>query len=232
LNSSRLTTVAAGVVAVATLVAVALYFTVRRLPDHSAVFVLALTLLPSVPLLILDLAVRGLHSYGGPLGLSTQGRYILPALVGIDLAVARLLEDARTRRSARASVTAFRRAIPCVVVWAGLVSCVLAWRADLWWHNPGAPRWAAELVNAGRQPLVVADFHAIRRVASLSYQVGDHVRFLLVSPPDVGFPSGFSDIYIIPSREMERAALAAGCNPRPIRSGEDLWRVEPNCVPR
>lgn len=211
------------------LVAVAIAHLSRRLPEARSVFILALVLVPTIPLMMLDVAVGGVHSSGGPIGVSTQGRYMLPALIGLQFAVGALLDALRTAQTSTAFRYAVRASVIGAVILSGVVGCVEAWRAPLWWQNPSASREAVAVLNASGTPLVVADVEQVRRLSSLSYGVGPNVRFLVLARTEpLQVPVGFSQVYLLPSPAMAGALRSQGCRFDRVRPvGDELWRIGP-----
>jgi hypothetical protein len=104
-----------------------------------------------VPLLLRDLLVRGNFVY--------QGRYFLPLLLGVQLAVAALFGRVIFSRHS-SSVGRTSWAVLLVVILAGgVLSCAVASQATTWWNKDyeRAPAVAA-LINATQRPLVISDY--------------------------------------------------------------------------
>jgi uncharacterized membrane protein len=128
----------------------ALIALVRRRPFAIWGFVVVGLCLPLTVLLFEDLFVRGHFVY--------QARYFIPALFGIQLAVADLFcagfaSSRATARGAWATVFGF-------ILAGEVLSCAISSRADTWWNKAyERSHSVAAIVNAADRPVVVGDYY-------------------------------------------------------------------------
>jgi uncharacterized membrane protein len=177
--------------------AFALVALVRRRPFSVWGFVVVGLCLPMTVLLLEDLFVRGHFVY--------QARYFIPALLGIQLAVADLF--------------AARMLVPRPAgrpVWVGLfglilagevISCAISARADTWWNKAyeRSPAVAA-IVNASPHPVVTGDYYS-PSILALGFYLDPDVQLRIVArctqctvappPAPPADLAGFGSVFVI-----------------------------------
>lgn len=145
---------------------------------------------------------------------SSQTRYFVPLLLGVQLAVAYLLTTQLLRSStARQWIW---RGITGIVIMAGVVSCVVSVQADAWWTkvvsyiNPEVAR----IVNQADDPLVITikGDVTLGNIISLSYLVDSDVKFQLLDQPTVPMiPDTVGDRFLyFPTQAWIEELIATG----------------------
>jgi uncharacterized membrane protein len=187
---------------------------------------------------VLPLAMHDLLRGGGRL--SSSARYLTPAYIGVQLAVAHMLAAKLGEIEAPRKV-GFFTAVSMLVFGAGVLSGIVHSRAEMWWNKGSA--WlkndppSAMIINQSKQPLVISDMWLIR-LMPLAHRLAPHVR-LQVEPscymscynvPPEARPfhipqvaSGFEDVFVFnPSTQLANAlqkeySLVSVC--------DGLWRL-------
>lgn len=162
--------------------------------------ILLLTAVPAIALILPDLLLGGQRS--------SQTRYFIPSLLGVQIAVADLLSRKITYSSA------YQRkiwsGILAILIGLGIVSCGLIIRADTWWSKgvSYANVAVAKAINLSPQPLVIADVGqtTLGNLLSLSYLLDPKVRlqlFIQLKPSQIS--TQFSDIFLFyPSESFQK----------------------------
>ena len=190
------------------LVIYAFYVLCRQTPARIWVFVLTLTGSVAVPLMLADLILGGQRS--------TASRYLMPAYLGMQLAVAyllatKLLSGDRVKRS-------MWQGIAAIVFAVGVAACVINTQSETVWTkvvNYNMPT-VARIINASPQPLVVSHSGNINfgSIFSLSYLVNPNTQFQLAdgsqnqeseNPPQI--PEGYSDVFLLNPSDQFRQQL-------------------------
>lgn len=190
------------------LVIYAFYVLYRQTSARIWVFVFSLTGSVAVPLMLADLILGGQRS--------VSSRYLMPAYLGVQLAVAyllatKLLSGDRVRRS-------MWQGIAAIVFAVGVAACVINAQSETAWTkgiNYNMPT-VARIINASPQPLVVSHSGNINfgSIFSLSYLVNPNTQFQLVDGshnqetenlPQI--PPGFSDVFLLNPSDPFRQQL-------------------------
>jgi uncharacterized membrane protein len=192
------------------------YHTLMKSPRKSS-WLLALTLgFNFIPLMIPDLLSGGQRSAGA--------RYVLPALIVLQLCVVFFIADIMKRKNF--SMWLGNGVILTLLAGTCLFGYVYL-NTDTWWnrycslHNPVAAR----LINAGERPLVIADTTPTNPgdVMSLSYLVKPETPFLTLQ---VGAaldpPKGYSIFLFNPSWELQQLQQVYPLSPVP-ETASRLW---------
>jgi uncharacterized membrane protein len=171
-------------VALLLLVGYAFYSLCRRTPRLVWLLIVTLTAVPALALMLPDVVSGGLRS--------TFPRYLLPALLGMQLAVIYLLAAKLAFSSTQqpASVHKNRlkvshtqwlwRGITVTILSAGIFSCAVSASAETWWiktlskENPAVAR----VINQAAKPLVISDADTAD-LLSLSHLLNSNVALLI-----------------------------------------------------
>lgn len=157
------------------LIGVAFYTLCRRTPRSVWSLVVLLTGVLALTLMIPDLVLGGLRS--------TFPRYLIPSLLGIQIAVTYLLAFKLTHSvnsSERTGAATCWRWITGAVLTAGIVSCLVLLQEPVWWvktlnkENPSV----AEIINQADRPLVLSDAET-GDLLSLSYLLDEDTDLLI-----------------------------------------------------
>jgi len=194
-----------------------------RAPKTARLFLCVLFLAFSAAVLLPDLVQGGRRSL--------HPRYVLPALLALELAVAYVFAAGWDATSERGRAAA--RFGLLLVLGTGLWSGWLILQADTWWNKvfSAENRDVAALVNAAQRPLVVVSESPVGlgEVISLSY--GLDARVILRGEPrggDLPAVDGFSDVFLLTPSERLRAALEGSYDLEPLL---DTWQWT-RAVPR
>ncbi|MFI5298485.1 MAG: glycosyltransferase family 39 protein [Polyangiales bacterium] len=206
----------------AALVVAALVYVARRTPRETSLLVLTLVLLPIAMLLVPDLAYGGIRSI--------SGRYMLPAWIGVELALAMFLASQK-------SDSAWRWVGGAAVLAIGMVSDVSNSRRVAPWTKSVSVLLpdVARAINAAPAPLVVgnAERHHPGNLLALVDILKPGTRMQLlpigseeawVTPPNAG------DVFLYSPTDQFRAQLEARehVHTRLVMKDifTELWKVE------
>ncbi len=179
-------------------VGVVLFCFWRSTPRSAKLFVLTTIAVPYLLLVVSDLASGASRS--------ATARYLLPAYLGIQLAVAFVLTTRITGASRR-----YQKIWITLAAWVlsiGLFSCGLMASSELWWNKAEAniERQLAQTVNRSTKPLVITDDYFVKFLSfSHSLAPDINVQVLLQSAAVPNIPSGFSDVFLYrPSNALQQ----------------------------
>lgn len=210
----------AAVVILAASALFAVYRDARASLHAPGVYILCLFFVPVLMLLVPDVLFGGIRSI--------SGRYLTPAWIAVECALAFLLGSGVLKLPVR-------RALLGVVLVAGLVSCYFnAGRAVVWTKSISTrlPEIAAP-INQTASPLVVGDFerHHPGNLLALSHLLRDgaRIQFLPRHGP-YRLPAGFSDVFLFSPIPEFRRALEKNAGVRVVLVTRglyaELWKVE------
>ncbi|MBH8565085.1 glycosyltransferase family 39 protein [Nostoc sp. CENA67] len=186
-----------------TLIGYAIYFLCRTTNYKVWLFIMALIIVPAVPIILPDLMSGGIRSDYEP--------YLMPFYLGIQITVAYLLATQIYNGSLSHRLTWL--IILLLVIICGMVSCRVNYQAETWWSKRVSYSNAqvAKIINQAESPLLISNSVGINygNVFSLSYRVLPKVRFLLLQDQKIpNIPNGFSDIYLLNTTEEWRRKIA------------------------
>lgn len=150
----------------------ALYFLVKKAPKSGWLFMVALVLGTSLPLIVPDLLSGGQRS--------TVTRYLLPFFLCLQIAVAYLI--ACLLSTAERSQQAIAIALSTILAIAGIASGTAHLQANTWWnkvmsyHHPAI----AQRLNTSDNPILITDGYGYNpaNLVSLSYLLNESVTLL------------------------------------------------------
>ena len=187
----------------------------RTAPRPAALFVLSLAGVSFLSLAVPDLLLGGDRS--------TRIRYLIPAYLGVHLALAQVFSTqvlTIARRNANSNARSnlgLRRQrgwqlglalLLSVSLGVGLISA----QSRVWW-NKSVPRSSyylpvSSIINQGDRPLVISDRRPIDLLA-LSYWLDDDVKFQLIFPPQtLAVAPGFAPIFLLNASNRLKKNLA------------------------
>ncbi|MHC5857017.1 glycosyltransferase family 39 protein [Nostoc sp.] len=185
-----------------TLVGYAIYFLCRTTNYKVWSFIITLIIIPALPLIMPDLIAGVIRSSIEP--------YLIPAYLGIQLAVAYLL--ATQLYNGSVSRRSIWHTIMVLVIICGLISFKVSSQAETWWNkgmNDGNPQ-VAQIINRATRPLLISDAlgNNYGNVFSLSYLLEPKVRFLLVNNQKTPkIPNGFTDVFLLNPSDTWRETI-------------------------
>jgi uncharacterized membrane protein len=215
------------------LIAIAFYHLIRYAPKPILLLIVTLTGVPLLALIAPDLLLGGARS--------TAPRYLIPALLGIELAMAYLI-------AAKLAKSQWRW-LTVAVLTGGLISCITIMQAQTWWIKPhnqdnGA---IAQIINQANYPLLISDAETAD-LLSLSYFLQPDTQLLIrprcytcnrmnakeINLQILNIPEGYTDIFLFhprPSKEWQRSINhLLTYSAKPMLTGTPhltLWRLVP-----
>ncbi|MBD2387501.1 glycosyltransferase family 39 protein [Cylindrospermum sp. FACHB-282] len=151
----------------------AIYFLCQTTNIKVWLFIITLIVVPAFPLMLPDLLFGGTRSLAE--------RHLIPAYLGMQLAVAYLLANQLYNGSSSRRI--IWQMILAFVIICGLVSYRVSCQADTWWNKAisyNHPQ-VAKIINQSSRPLVISNSFGTNygNIFSLSYLVEPNVRFQL-----------------------------------------------------
>jgi hypothetical protein len=150
---------------------------------------------------------------------SNTPRYLIPAYLGIQIAVAYLLATKITNTSVKIWQQKLWQVVMITLFSCGVLSCVISFQAEVWWNkiqNIETPA-VARIINQATRPLLISDAE-LGDILSLSHRLNPKVQLLLKLPcyscnanselepkPYVPkIPEGFSDVFLFKPRPTNK----------------------------
>ena len=200
----------------------ALVALVRRRPFAVWGFIVVGLCLPLTVLLLQDLLIRGHFVY--------QARYFIPALLGIQLAVADLF-GATMPAGARSTYRPAWVTLFVLILGGETLSCIVSARADTWWNKAyERSRSVAAIVNASSKPIVIGDYYS-PSVLGLGYYLDPSVALRLtarcsqcnVEPPNVPAPAlgAYGSVFVLRQDDPHAAGRYRWINPQTFPAAAD-----------
>ena len=163
-------------------------------------------------------------------------RYLVPYILGIQLAVAYLF-TAKIAAVTNPRQQKLWQLGLIALISSGIVSCAVSSQSQLWWNKyPSSTQYnpqVAAIVNQGKKPLVITHGgnNITGKILSVSYLLKPQAQLLLaVKPEQVKIPDGFSDVFLYRATEALQFELEKVQKYKitPIYKPGDvwLWRVE------
>ncbi len=170
-----------------------IYFLYRNTHKRIWLFILTLIAVTALPLAMPDLILGGVRSQ--------PSRYLIPAYLGIQLAVAYLLAT-----QIISSVNNWKRKlwqfVMVLLIFAGVMSCAVSSQAESWWLkalNIYSPQMV-KIINQSAKPLLIVyceGSSSIGDLMFLSHVLAPKVRLRLGNKPNVAqVYDNFSDVFL------------------------------------
>jgi uncharacterized membrane protein len=190
-----------------------LYFICRKTPKQTWLFILTLVGVTGIALIVPDLILGGRRS--------SITRYAIPCFLGIQIAVAYLLNRKITNNDT--NNTEKKRWVYVLggLIFSGVLSCAVSSYYDIWWHNSHTnskynPQVAA-IVNQAQKPLLVTD-ELPGRVLAFSHLLKSDVKLQLVIELNIPkIPPSFNNVFLYRPSEALRQGIEQ----------EQNWKIEP-----
>lgn len=171
---------------------------------------------------------------------SITSRYLIPAYLGIQIAVSYLFSTQITAVSS-ATKQQFWRLILAALLSGGGLSCTLIAQSETWW-NKGSSYYnpqVARIVNQESQPLIISNART-GEILSLSHLLAPEVRLRIQpschtcsSSPPVPDPSDLLDgledsgsVFAFKPSKKLRQRLEQAYKLESVHKSDDLWRLE------
>ncbi|MBN3951247.1 MAG: hypothetical protein HWQ38_34165 [Nostoc sp. NMS7] len=172
------------------LVVYAFYCLCRQTPISVWLLIILLTGVSTLPLMVPDLIFGGMRS--------TIARYMIPSLLGVELAIAYLLGRNLANPSLKSWHQKFWQLLLVILVSGSILSCAVSNQATIWYnkgHN-GENIAVGKIVNQTTHPLLISDAE-VGHILSLSHSLNPNVQILLQ-------PSNTFKVYLPTAKELER----------------------------
>lgn len=180
------------------LVAYAIYFLCRQSSQRVWLFILTLIGVTASALLVPDLLLGGRRS--------SVDRYLFPAYLGIQLAVAYLLARKITYSSTSNRKLQLWRIVTTVLISGAVLSCAINSQAETWWRWSEFDVEISRIINQSPHALVISDA-PLGGVMPLSHRLNSQVRFLLVHEKLPNISKGFSHVFLFNPSEKLRSNI-------------------------
>jgi uncharacterized membrane protein len=223
------------VLATVTLVAYSLYFLIRHTPKKTWLFISLLIGFTSLAIIIPDL-ILGRRT-------SVTGRYMIPAFLGIQLAVSYLFaaQVNPTFVNHQNRHRKFWQVTLLVVLTSGVISCAVVSQANTWWNNltDTNNRQLAQIINQPSNPLVIQEIDSspprynVFNLISLSYFLKPEVKFKFIPKNSATeIPQNFSNVFFMSPSHVLKAGIEKKYNTKvesvkPIQ-GSRIWKLVKN----
>ncbi|MCC5641899.1 hypothetical protein LC607_02755 [Nostoc sp. CHAB 5824] len=172
------------------LILYAVYYLCRQTPISVWLLIILLAGVSTLPLMVPDLIFGGIRS--------TKSRYLIPGLLGVQIAIAYLLGINLANPSLKSWHQKFWQLLLVILVSGSILSCAVSSQATVWYNkeNNGENIAIAKIVNQTTDPLLISDA-VVGHILSLSYSLNPNVQILLQ-------PSKTFKVYLPPVEELER----------------------------
>ncbi|MCF2147521.1 glycosyltransferase family 39 protein [Desmonostoc muscorum LEGE 12446] len=211
---------------ISTLIIYSIYVTCRKTSQRVWLFVLTLSGSLVLPLMLVDFLFQ--KRYG-------TTRYILPSLLGIQLAVAYLFSTQIVSISTKGWQKKLSPLLGFIVIIFGVISCTLYSQANMWWSKVpekyGEYPQIAEIINQSSKPLVIAGDNLKLQV--ISHQLDPKVQFQLSQIgltredkiPEI--TNGFTDIFLFEPSDFLKAGIERIYNSNLQQINKVFWKLTP-----
>jgi len=203
------------------LIIYSIYVLCRR--TSKEVWLLVLTLIGSVglPLMLLDFVLG--KRYG-------TTRYLLPSVLGIQLAFAYLFTTKITSISSKIWQKKLWSLVTFIVIFSGVISCTLSSQAQMWWNklpeiNQQYPQ-IAQIIAQANKPLLISDTYIIA-IQVLAHSLEPKVRLQVVARnqlPEI--TNGFTDIFLFKPSDFLKAGIEKIYNSKLQQIDDLLWKIQ------
>jgi uncharacterized membrane protein len=198
-----------------------LYFLCRHAPKRTCLFLLVLIGATAMPLMGPDLILGGTQS--------TRIRYLIPAYLGIQMAIAYLFStQINTLKHLQKAIWQIGLA---ALIMGGIIGCFNDLPQQVTWNKDSKTEdylSIAEAINQTPDPLVISNTSAIR-VLTLSYQLNPDTELLLFDSDQIPqAPKRFQQVFLFdPSDELLEQFERRQIQITPIvESKIQLWRLQ------
>jgi uncharacterized membrane protein len=202
------------------LIIYSIYFLCSRTSKRVWLFVLTLIGSVGLPLMLVDFILG--KRYG-------TTRYILPSILGMELAVAYLIGTKMTSVSSKNWHKKFWSLIGILVISSGVISCTLSSQTKMWWNKVPElyqeyPK-IAEMINQTNKPLLISD-SGIISIQILSHILDPKVRFKIVSQPQIPtITESFTDVFLFNPSDSLKAGIEQVYNSKLKLLNKLLWKT-------
>ncbi|MHC5599991.1 MAG: glycosyltransferase family 39 protein [Nostoc sp.] len=203
-----------------TVIIYSIYVLCRRTSKEVWLFILILIGSVGLPLLAVDLLFQKQ---------STSTRYLLPVILGIQLAVAYLFAIKLTSISPKIWQKRLWSIVVSIVIISGIISCMLSSQAQIWWIKSPLryqeyPE-VANIISQSNKPLLISDADMIL-IQTLGHLLDSKVQFQFVRQEQLPeITNGFSDIFLFNPSDFLKAGIEKIYNSKLQQIDKSLWKI-------
>jgi len=196
-----------------------LYYLCRKTSKATWLMILAIVAVSFLVLALPDIFLGGQRSL--------RIRYLIPAFLGIQMAIAYLFVTQIETRGWRKKLA---QLVLAGLVIGGIVACSVSAQAQVWW-NKSIPRSAyypavSSLINQTPNPLVISDDDPAALLA-ISYWINPNTHFQLVSSPkQLKIAEEFDRIFLLNPSKRLRSRLERKYTIKPIYEDHSMSQAE------
>lgn len=160
---------------------------------------------------------------------SLEARYLLPALLPLQMCVAYLIGTRTSLRTRRGRVFGL---IGSLIIGGGVYSQLTIVSSDTWWNKSFSANnhRIAAAVNAAERPLLIAGLGEVTpgELLSLSYLLDDRVQLLLLgSGGPEPLPAGYSQYFVLNPAWDQLRWLDSAYTSHRVADGLGVWELRP-----
>jgi uncharacterized membrane protein len=206
------------------LVGFALYHLYRQTSPQVWLLVFTLIGVTGLAIILPDLFLGGRRS--------TIPRYIMPCVIGLQLAIAFFFTHALQSIPPKLKLWGWYRNGAIALVVCGLLSSAVSSQVSVWWNkDPSKSRFdpaAAALVNQTIEPLIVSD-RPPGEILAFSHHLNPDAQWQLYQNPRnlTGLDEVQSVFLYKSSNRLEKAIATQGFTLKQIQAGVWLWSIQP-----
>ncbi|MGB3668588.1 MAG: glycosyltransferase family 39 protein [Phormidesmis sp.] len=211
------------------LVGYTLIWSIQRMPKPALLFLACIGGVTLLAFVGPDLVIGGRRS--------SVTRYLIPAYLCIQIAVAYLLSQLLTSRRPSHYSSAVGRSIgrsaTAVLLVAGLISCLASIPSDTWWHKKNShlnPEVARTVNQTPGALLISSDNNAnLGEILSLSHSLNPGQPLLLSQEPNVPtIPDGFDSVFLFNTSAKVRDELnqSSAYQVTSVDEPGRLWQIQ------
>ncbi|WP_373527285.1 glycosyltransferase family 39 protein [Nostoc sp.] len=209
-----------GILMILILIIYSIYVLCRRTSKEVWLFVLTLIGSVGLPLMLLDFVLG--KRYG-------TTRYILPSILGMQLAIAYLFTTKITSVSSKIWQKKLWSLVTSIVILSGIISCSLSSQAQMWWNkvpevNQQYPP-IAQIISQASKPLLISDNNIIL-IQTLGHLLDPKVQLQIVYPNQLPqITTGFTDIFLFKPSKFLKAGIEKIYNSKLQQINNSLWKI-------
>jgi uncharacterized membrane protein len=147
----------------------------RQTSQRVWLFVLILISVPALALVLPDLFWAGKRS--------ANARYLLPAFVGIHLAIAYLLSHQLTHKFTSILPRRSWRIVTVLIITSSVLTCAVSAQASTWWGWSEFDVEVSRIVNRFPQPLIISEM-PFGMIMPLSHRLNPNTKLMLLTDPE------------------------------------------------
>ncbi|MCW5313575.1 hypothetical protein GTQ43_07045 [Nostoc sp. KVJ3] len=202
------------------LIIYSIYVLCRRTSKEVWLFILLMIGSIGLPLLVIDLVFEKRYA---------STRYLLPVVLGMELAVAYLFTIKLTSTSSTIWQKKLWSVATSLVIISGIISCTLSSQAQIWWikvpQRYQEDPEIAKILSQVNKPLLISDADIIL-IQTLGHLLDPKVRLQLVAEQQLPkITNGFTDIFLFKPSDFLKTGIEKIYNSKLQQIDKALWKV-------